>query len=451
MDKGLRGYLEQLEREKPEDLLVVDRECPADYTLTSLVGLLEEQNRYPVVMQQKVAGYDLPMVANLFGDRSRVAAMLGTTPERFAHEWQQRIGGLKSPRTVQQAAVQEMVDTDAVRGLGGLPVSRHFRQDAGPYIASGIVVARDPDTGVHNLSFHRMQYKGQDRFGISLHSRGHLWDYYARAEKRGVALPIAVVIGCHPLIYLAAGSKMAMEQDEYALAGALMGTPVDLVRCVTRDVLVPAWGEIVLEGEILPEIREDEGPFGEYTGYATDRSTRNVVQITAVTRRRVALYMDLIPGYSSEHLLLGRMAKEAEVVSRMKEKFPGIRAINFPRSGTHFHAYMSMKKTAEGQPRQALMLLLGLDMYLKWVVAVDDDIDVFNEEEVLWALATRMQPDTGQFVVPAVMCNLLDPSSRDGMSAKMATDATKPLDWSMVRCTRDPQADDLAREILGQI
>jgi 4-hydroxy-3-polyprenylbenzoate decarboxylase len=174
--------------------------------------------------------------------------------------------------------------------------------------------------------------------------------------------------------------------------------------------------------------------------------------VKAITRRRKPIYLDVIPGYSTEHLLLGRVAKEAHVFERLKEVVPTLKALNYPKSGTHFHAYMSFKKTAEGQARHALMLLFGLDSYLKLAVAVDEDIDVFNEEEVLWAIATRFQADTNMFVVPKVFCNRLDPSSVEGMSAKLGLDATLPLQgWEAERINNPPEAVAAAAAILVQL
>jgi UbiD family decarboxylase len=311
-----------------------------------------------------------------------------------------------------------------------------------------VLICKDPDTGVRNLSYQRMQLKAPNRFGASLHSRGHIWEHLQRAEARGRDLEVAVVIGMHPAINLAAAAKVAMEVDELDIAGALLGEPVPLVGCRTIDVEVPADAEYVLEGRLLAGVHEDEGPYGEYTGYSTYRSTRNVFEVRAITRRRRPIFHDIIPGYSAEHLLLGRAAREAHVFLRLKEMVPNLKALNYPKSGTHFHAYLSLHKTAEGQARQALMLLMGLDSYVKLAVAVDDDVDVFNEEEVLWALATRFQADTDMFMVPDVLCNRLDPSSRDGMSAKLALDATAPLKPEAIRAKVPPEAIAWAKRVL---
>jgi 4-hydroxy-3-polyprenylbenzoate decarboxylase len=289
-----------------------------------------------------------------------------------------------------------------------------------------------------------MQMKSPNRFGVSLHSRGHIWEHLQRSEARGKNLEVAVVLGAHPVVHLAAAAKVAMDVDELSLAGGLLGRPVDLVKCRSIDLEVPADAEIVLEGEILAETREEEGPYGEYTGYSTFRSTKNVFVVKAITRRKSPIFLDVIPGYSSEHLLLGRVTKEAYVTARLKEVVPAVIAINYPKSGTHFHAYVSLKKTAEGQARLALMTLMGLDHYIKLAVVVDEDIDVFNEDEVLWAMATRFQADTDLFMVPKVFCNRLDPSSVDGMSAKLGIDATAPLTWDVERTT---VSDEMIRKV----
>jgi len=354
------------------------------------------------------------------------------------------------PTLVNHGAVQEIVIEGSRLDAGKLPISRHFAKDAGRYIGSGILICKDPDTGIRNLSYQRLQLKQPNRFGASLHSRGHIWEHLQRCAARGRDLEVAVVIGVHPAINLAAGAKVASEVDELDLAGALIGEPIELVKCRTIDVEVPAQAEFVLEGKILADVHEDEGPYGEYTGYSTDRSTRNVFVVSAITSQKNPIYHDIIPGYSAEHLLLGRAAKEAHVFTRLKEMVPTLKALNFPKSGTHFHAYMSMKKLAEGQPRHALMLLLGLDPYLKLVVAVDEDVNVFDEEEALWALATRFQADADMFLVPNVFCNRLDPSSREGMSAKLALDATAPLQWDVERAVLPPDAVRRAAELLGR-
>ncbi len=442
---SLRTFLDTL----PEhEVLTVDEEIDLDYYPTALVLALEQAKRFPVVRFNRPKGYDVPVIANLFGDRDRIARMVGVGPGEFNAAWTRALERPMPPEMVRSGPVHERIARANECNAGLLPLSRHFEQDAGRYIGSGILICKDPDTGVRNMSFQRMQLKAPNRFGASLHSRGHIWDNLQRAAARGANLQVAVVIGAHPAIYLAAAARVAADVDELDIAGALLGRPVELVKCKTIDVEVPAEAEYVLEGELLHDQHEDEGPYGEYTGYSTSRSTRNVFVVKAITQRHKPIFLDIIPGYSSEHLLLGRSAKEAHVFSRLKEMVPGLRAINYPKSGTHFHAYVSMKKTAEGQARHALMLLLGLDSYIKLAVAVDEDVDVFNEQEVLWAIATRFQADTDMFMVPKVFCNRLDPSSVDGMSAKLALDATAPMKWDVQRTSLPREAENWAAKVL---
>jgi UbiD family decarboxylase len=444
---SLRTFLAEL----PEsEILTVRDEVDPDYFKTALALECDARQRDPVIRFERPAGFDAPIVTNLFADRARIARMAGTTRERFNETFARALNALVPATVVQDGPIHEVVQVGDAVDVRTLPISRHFEGDAGRYISSGILVCKDPDTGVRNLSFQRLQLKGPDRFGASLHSRGHIWEHLQRCQARGKNLEVAVVIGCHPAVYLAGAAKVAMEVDEFEVAGALLGKPVELVRCKTIDVEVPAQAEYVLEGEILADVHEDEGPFGEYTGYSTSRSTRNVFVVKAITRRARPIYLDIVPGYSNEHLLLGRSAKEAFVFSRLKELVPNLVALNYPKSGTHFHAYLSLKKSAEGQARHAMMLLLGLDNYLKLVVAVDDDVDVYREDEVLWAMATRFQADTDMFMVPKVFCNRLDPSSVDGMSAKLAIDATAPLQAEAVRHNLPAEAVAWARQFLDR-
>jgi 2,5-furandicarboxylate decarboxylase 1 len=447
---GLQEYIESLKSEHPSEVWQYNNSVPLDYFLTSCVLEMDKKNMYPVVLLNNVQGFSLPVVGNLFASRKRIASMLNITIQKFSEHWLKAENNPIKPIEKSDGLVKQIIHIGDEVNLSTLPIARHFLDDAGSYISSGIVVARDPDTGVYNLSYHRLQLKARNKLGISLHSRGHLWDYYRRAEGKGLPLEVAVIIGCNPIVYLAAGSKIGIEDDEYALAGALMGEPLELTSCVTVNIGVPANSEIVLEGRILPYIREPEGPFGEYTGYSTSRSTENVLEVSAILQRKAPYYLDLIPGYSQEHLLLGRVAKEAHVVERIKEKVPTLKALNFPKSGTHYHAYLSFKKTAEGQAKHALMLLFGLDPYLKLAIAVDDDIDVFNEQEVLWAMATRMQADKDVFIVPDMLCNVLDPSSKDGMSAKMGIDATAPMQWDVIRCKTNTETDALVAKIFDK-
>ncbi|MEW6523015.1 MAG: UbiD family decarboxylase [Bacillota bacterium] len=446
---SLASYLDELKRDHPEELLVISEPSPVDYFLTALVLEMEKRRQYQVVVVENPQGSTMPVVANIFASRRRLAQLAGTDEAGLSARYLAAENHPVKPVRVDSGPVKEVVETGGDIDIQKLPIMKHFESDAGRYITSGILVAKDPDTGVCNLSYHRMQVKGPAKLGVSLHSRQHLWDYFERAERRGLPLEVAVVIGAHPVVLLGASSKTSIEVDEYEITGALMGEPLELVAGESIHVPYPAEAEIVIEGRILPGVREPEGPFGEYTGYSTSRSTQNVFQVSAVCRRQNPLYLSVIPGYSMEHLNLMRVAKEALMLERLKERVSTVRNVHYPKSGANFHCYLSMKKMAEGTARQALLLLFGLDPYVKLAIAVDEDIDITDEEEVMWAVATRMQADRDSFVVPHVFCNRLDPSSVDGMSAKLGIDATAPLHWDVIRSTVPREWQERARQLLN--
>jgi 2,5-furandicarboxylate decarboxylase 1 len=265
-------------------------------------------------------------------------------------------------------------------------------------------------------------------------------------------LPVAVILGGHPLLMLAAAARVAKEVDERAVAGGLFGEPLDVVRTPRHALGVPATADIVLEGVIDPSRQAPEGPFGEYSGYASHRSTNNVIEVQTIMRRRDAMLLDVVSGNSADHLNLGRIPRESELVAKVKERFPDVAAVEYPVSGTHFHCYVSIR--AGGPPevaRQVLLAILGMDPYVKLAVAVDDDIDIRRDEEILWAIATRFQADRDTVVVPRLPGSMLDPSSGAGITARMAIDATRGPKFEGDRITLSETAIARAREVIGRL
>ena len=447
----LRTFLEDLRDHLGEDLVNIQEQVPLDYTSTALALTMEKLGRYPVLLFDHIQGYPGRMVANLFASRRVMSRSLGVDEDAFNARLGECLDRLIPVQRVPDGPVREITLVGDQADLARLPVPRHFAHDAGPYITAGMVAARDPDSGVNNLSYARLQVKESRKMGASLHSRQHLWEYQRRAELAGKDLPVAVVIGAHPAVMVAAAAKMGIDQDEYELAGALLGQPLPVCQAKTVDVEVPANAEIVIEGHILANAREPEGPFGEYTGYMTGRSTNNVMTVSAITMRRDAIFVDIVPGNSAEHLTLGRASKEAWVFKRMKEALPFFMDFQYPSSGTHFHCYLRIDKTAEGQAAEAAALLMGLDHYVKLVVVVDKDIDPRREADVWWAVATRLQADRDLNVLRNLMVNRLDPSSDDGLGAKLILDATAPLDGKARRVSLPAEAEEFAHRLLQRV
>lgn len=430
--KTLQDFIKAYEAARPDDVLRVTEEVSLDCLPTAYVLALEQRHLSPLLIFENVPGWSGSFVTNVFGSRDRLAFALGAEAGEFPQAWRSRASRPVAPVRTTEAAVQELVWRDEECDLANLPVPRHFDGDAGPYISAGVCIARDPDTGTANMAFARMQVKSARRLGISMHSHGHMWDYFHRAEQRGEGLDVAVVLGAHPAVLLAGASSASIDTDEMDIAGALAGSPIEVVKAVSVDIDVPAHAEIVIEGTILPEEREDEGPFGEYAGYSTSRSTRNVLHVKAITSRADPVYLDITPGMAADHLLLGRAQNEATIVERLQEVVPSVRDVYYPNSGTLFHAYISLDKQREGEAQQAATLLLGIDHYVKMVVVVDPDIDLRDERSVLWSIATRFQAASDLTVVDRSMCSVLDPSSSGGLSSKMILDATAPLEWDAV-------------------
>ena len=447
----LRGFLAQVEANDPSDVVRVRDAVNLDYDPSAFVMEMERMGRSPVVWFEKAGTSRFPVVTNVFGARRRYALALGVTEDRLTEEWALRNDRTLEPVMRNSGPIHDVVRTGSKVDLGYLPVMRHFTEDAGPYITNTIVVAKDPDSGVRNASFHRMQVKGPNRIGTSLHSRRHLWSYVQRAEERGEDVPIAVVIGAHPLVTFGGLWKGPISADEYAVIGGLRGAPLEITPCATVPLEVPIDAEIVVEGRIICKAREPEGPFAEFTGYASARSTEHVIEISAITHRTDAIYQDIVPGISDEHTSLLAVPSEARLLRTLRQHFPNTTAGSYPKSGTcRLHAYIAMRKPAPGQAKNAAAVAIGDDLSLKLVVVVDDDVNILDDRDVLWAMATRMQADEDIDIIRNAMGAILDPSNRAGMTAKMIVDATRPGGDFPARHTLPADAIARARELLAK-
>lgn len=429
MSQDWRTLLKTIEQQG--EVVRIKEPVAREYEISTLMMDLEKKQRYPVVIFEDVAGSEFPVLTNALAPRSRLALAMGVNEMDLAREYGRRIQLRPGIKKMRKAPFQANFVTGQDIDLTKFPILTHFPIDAGPYITSGLCVARDPETAAETLGFHRMQLKGRDKLGISFHSRQRLWEYFRRAEARGENLQAAIVIGVHPNIALGSMALIPYHEGKYSAIGGLFEAPLEVARCRTVDLEVPAWAEIVIEGEILAGVREQEGPFAEFTNYACFRSTENVFQVRAVQYREAAIWHDITPGMSSEHITIVAVQREGDVLNALNRTLPNIRAVHAPFSSCGlFHCYISMKKIAEGQPQQAIFAALGVDHNIKLVVVVDEDVDVFDEREVLWAMATRLQADRGVTIIPQHLgmgCTL-DPSTDElSRTAKMGIDATKPL------------------------
>ena len=428
MPKDLRSFIAELESKHPEEVARVSNAISPRYEITALLTQLEKARRFPLLFCEKVEGSEAPVVINAQSSRKLMALALECKQENLAARFTERQGKPLAPVEVSNAPVHESVKLGDDIDLTQVPLLTHYDVNAAPYITAGIVVAADPETGVRNTSYNRLMMAGQRELRIFMAVGRHLWTLHNKLERRGEALPIAIVVGVHPLFSLGAQAFTPSTDDEYAVIGGMMNEPLRVVQAKTVPILVPADAEMVIEGKILPDVRREEGPFGEFTGHAVSKDDRPVIDVTAITHRKNYLFQDVHAGYT-EHKLMGAVPREAALIKAVRQTVPTVKNVCMPVSGNcRFHAYISILKRAPGQAKNAICAAFASDMLLKHVIIVDEDIDVFDEEQVLWAVSNRFQADRGLVVIPNAQGSELDPSAGPGgVNAKMGLDATKPL------------------------
>ncbi len=412
---------------------------PARFQATAVLQRLEEQDKFPLVVFDRPLNLHgrpsaFPLIMNVYASRERCALALGLGADQagqefsieYAHREERRV-----PPVViapDAAPVKEVVRAGADVDVRQFPIVRHHRMDAGPYIDMASVM-RDPESGAYNVAFLRNQYKGPRKVGVHMSPR-HNWQIARKYEEAGRPTPVAIVVSHHPAFYIGALNVSPFGDDDYAVIGSIAGAPLRLTTSETWGdaFLVPADADIVIEGEIPPHVREVEGPFGEFPGTYGPQRVRWVVDVKAVTHRRDAIYQDIFVGHR-DGWVLGSFPKEGSIFNRIKGVVPTVQAVHLPTSGVgRFHCYISIDKKVDGESKQAALIALGAVDFVKHVFVVDADVDVYREEEVLWAVATRVQADQDVDIIKNVKGNTLDPSQTDDiMGAKMIVDATRPV------------------------
>ena len=429
--QSLRGFLAMVERDYPAEILRIKVPVRTHLDMTSLVFELEHAGRSPVVVYENVEGHSMPVVTNIAGSRKLLAACLGVAQPDLPAAFRERCQKYIPCESVQDAPWQEvMIEGDQV-DLSKLPISTHFSVDAAPYITAGQLSARDPLSGVDTTGFHRFMVTGKNRLGVSLHSRRRMYEFHKRAEERGQPLPAAITLGIHPLHYM--GSMVFAyppQVRKFEIIGGLFGEPYRLAKTGIEDLEVPAGAEIIIEGEILAGVREPEGPFSEFTGYASYRSTQNVFVAHRIRMRRDAMYHSVASGMSQDHILVSCVTREGEILNTLRRNLANVIAVHVPhRTCGAFLAIIKMKKSSQGEPQQAIMAALGTEFYTKYIIVVDEDVDIFDMNDVMWAVATRVKADKDIMFIPGSKGAILDPTSdpETFTVTKMGIDATKPL------------------------
>jgi UbiD family decarboxylase len=451
--QSVRDFVAAYEAAFPGEVIHVTEAVSTEYDVMALVLEYERRRRWPILFFEHVRGYDIPILANVVASRRALAFALGVPEARLAVEYARRIKDLLKPTVVSDPPFAARVARGTEIDLGALPVPTYFPGDAGRYLTAGMLVARDPDTGVETEGYHRFQLKSRDTMGVSLHSRRRMFEYQRRAEAKGQALPCAVALGLHPLVSMGSLAYPPAEIGKFEVVGGLLGEPLEVAPCTTIDLHVPAAAEIVIEGEILPGVREPEGPFGEFTGYFSRRSTEHVFKAKAIAMRSKPWFQSIGSGRAGDHITTLALVREAEIWNALNRVIPNVTGVHVPLSGTSsFTAYVAIKQGRPGEAKHVIPIVLGVDHYLKLVIVVDDDIDVFDESDVMWAVATRMQADRDLVVIAGSLGAMLDPSADErGVTAKLGIDATRPFGQEFAgKLVMDPAKMAWARALVDR-
>ena len=437
---SLRDFLNLLEKDFPNEMIRISRPVdPARFEVSAVLKHLENLGKFPLVYFEKpkdLQGCDsaFPLLSNVYACRERCALALGLKREQsgmeLSLEYARRLESPLTPVRIEpsQAPVKEVAARGEECDLRNFPIVRHHEMDPAPYIDMTPVM-KHPEEGFYNIAFLRTMYKGPRKLGIHMSPR-HNWQIFRRYESQKRPTPVAIVVSHHPGFYLGALNVEAFGKDDYAVIGGITGQPLRLVASETwgEEILVPADAEMIVEGEILPNEREVEAPFGEFTGYYGPQRVRPVIRVTAITHRRQAILQHAFVGHR-DNWILGGIPKEGAVYNTIKGIVPTVKGVHFALSGSgRFNCYISIDKRVPGETKQAALAAFGQVDFIKNIIVVDSDIDPFNEQEVLFAVATRTQAREAVDIIQNVKGNTLDPSQSDDLlTDKLLIDATMPV------------------------
>ena len=424
MQHDLRSVMDLFE--KSGDLIHVREELDPRYEVTAALTL---KPKGPALFFDRVKRYSIPIVGNLLNTRKKYGLALGVpegeTFARTVHALTHPV----NPNPVTDGVCQEIVITEKIDLLKLLPIPHLCEKDRNPYISAGMLVAKDPETGARNVSMNRLQVMGPDDLLVGAAPSHHLFQLLKKAEARGQKLPVAVSVGNHPAVLVAANMYVELGFDEFEIAGGLLGAPLNVVRGKTVDIEVPAFSEIVIEGKIDPMRWEEEGPFGEFSGLYESYGKSPMMKVTAITHRMNPVFQMIVPSKYPEHCLTGGIAIEATVYQAVKKAIPGLKEVVITDGGCgRLHIVLSIKGARPGEAKKAMFAALANLNLGKLCIVVDDDIDPRDPVQVEWAMATRLRADRDVVIVPGVKTDRAEPMEQMMTVAKMGIDATKPFD-----------------------
>lgn len=412
----MREFVEQLRR--AGELLVVKKAVDPEYELAAVTRAVQRDGEKAVLFDN-VKGTKLPVVSNLYGSHDRLCRIIGADRDGFCRKWAEVLRDLP---VRSQYAIEDSSDDVVECSLSDLPLITYHQHDAGPYFTSAIFLAQEPDTKVPNLSFHRSMFVSNGELRVRLGSSHDLARYQKKAEDRGEALQAAILIGVPPPLFLSACYSLPYEADELALAAKLSGRPMRMRPCTRIDLSVPTSAEIVVEGRFLANVRRPEGPFGEFLGAYVPVGQNHVFEVLAVTRRKDACFHSITCG-TPEDLRPLEALTAARVYEHVSRVVPGV--LDVSTRPNCMITLLKIKQQYEGHGKHALLAALGSNMdYNKVCIVVDEDVDIYDLDDVMWAFLTRGPADERSLVLQRV-----PGFYRDEMKdhwGRLALDATMP-------------------------
>jgi 2,5-furandicarboxylate decarboxylase 1 len=423
--RTLKDFVDHLRAQG--ELLSLSQPFDPKYEISTVLSELGKREG-PAILFEKIKGFQISVVGNLFGTVRRLSLALGIEKDRLLEDVIPRLEKRVPPVSVsEERSLEVSIPKGKLDLLKALPALTHYSKDSGPYITSGISSARDPETGVTGRGLHRMEVRGKNTLGISL-LNPPLADIYAYHRNAGKKMEIATVIGVPPAVFIASIFKVPRGIDKLSVAGGLQGAPVETTAARTVDLDIPAHGEVVIEGYIDPRDKEEDGTLGESSGYYMAFGKSPTIRVTGFRYRKGALYHAIVPWAREVDSLL-YLVHGLDFVPKMRREIPSLRRIHLVPMTFGSHVVMSMETDNKGEIRRALTLALSFTSVKKAVI-VDVDVDPEDSQEVEWALATRFQADRDLIVIPELRSQPIDPSGKwtgEGfLSAKMGLDATRP-------------------------
>lgn len=442
-----RLYLNALE--SSGQLVHVDKPVSPEFEIAAYVRKSSDTDG-PAFVFENVTGHPgWKLAAGLYGTMARLPVALGCPIGEVVDRYGEAVRNPIPPRRVASGPCQEIVLNGEDADVTKLPIVVHSELDAGPYLTAGVMFGRDPETGVLGVGLQRMQVKGPRRFGVNMPAERRVGRAALKAEERGDPFGVAVVLGAGPFVDLGSQAKIPHAQEKLGVAGALAGGPIEIVACKTVDAEVPADAEIVIEGHVLPDVREPEGPFGEVAGTYGLLGDRHVFEVSAITMRRDAMYQTALTGMPTTDNHVQGWPAICESIKRLAQQAcPEI--VDVHAIGPYYIAVVAMRKRLAYEARNVILSVLGPTAgapQAKYCIVVDPDVNVRDLNQVLWAVYTRCQPSDDVMIFPAMVGAPLDPSAPvHRHSSKMGFDATVPLGESRERYNRVvvPGADDVS-------